>query len=62
MSDQYDMKRQQRFSFTEEEAERINLALDIMKGCTNKDVTPNKFFRTSAVARANRVNKEGSKR
>ncbi|GEK47383.1 hypothetical protein HPA02_16660 [Bisbaumannia pacifica] len=59
MSEQYDMKRQQRVSFSEEEAERINAALDIMKECTGKDVTPNKFIKASTVSRAKAIN-EGS--
>ena len=60
MTEQYEMKRQQRVSFSEEEAERINSALDIMKECTGKDVSPNKFIKASTVARAKTINKGDS--
>ena len=61
MSDQYEMKRQQRLSFTQEEAERINTALDIMKDCTGKDVTPNRLIKASTVARAKEINQRDGK-
>ena len=56
MTDQYKMERQQRVSFTAEEAERINAALDIMKDCTGKDVSVNRLIKAAAVARAKSIN------
>ena len=58
MSKQFDMKRQQRVSFTEEQAEQINTALDIIKRCTGKDVSPNRFIKESTLARAEKINKQ----
>lgn len=55
MSEQFEMKRQQKVAYTTEEAKDINDALDVMKACTGKDVTVNKFIRESTKQRANDV-------
>ncbi|MFT4928244.1 MAG: hypothetical protein ACI8WB_004363 [Phenylobacterium sp.] len=60
MVDQFEMKRQQRVSFTKEQADKINNALNIMKTCTGKDVSPNKFIKASTVARAKTINEQGA--
>ena len=58
MSEQFEMKRQQKVAYTSEEAKSINDALDVMKACTGKDVTVNKFVRESTKQRADDVLKD----
>lgn len=61
MAEQFNMKRQQHVSFTKEAADKINSALDIMKTCTGKDVSPNKFIKASTVERAKIINLQEGK-
>jgi hypothetical protein len=56
MTEQFQMNRQQRVSFTDEQAEKINRALNIMKACTGKNISPNRFIKQSALERAKIIN------
>ncbi|MEY3882668.1 MAG: hypothetical protein RIQ94_3464 [Pseudomonadota bacterium] len=58
MAEQFDMKRQQQISFTAEQAETINNALDFMKNCTGVDVSPNKFIKKSTITKAKSINEK----
>ncbi|MEZ8094514.1 hypothetical protein ACED51_10510 [Photobacterium swingsii] len=56
MEQQYQMARKQRVSFTEQEADQINEALEIIESFGGK-ASPNKFIRQATIARAIEINK-----
>ncbi|MGE8557994.1 hypothetical protein [Acinetobacter sp.] len=51
---QFEMKRTQHVSFTEEEVEVLNQAIDVIDR-HGGSTTPNKFLRKEAIARAEEI-------
>ena len=52
--EQFEMKRIQRVSFTDEEAESLNKAIDVIER-HGGNTTPNKFLKKEAIARAEEI-------
>lgn len=59
MVQQYQMARKQSVSFTDEEADKINTALDIIESFGGK-ARPNKFIRQATIARAKQINEDNN--
>lgn len=58
-SEQYTMKRQQRLSLTQEEADSVNRQLDLMERCTGKRISVNKLIKQATLQKAEQVLEQG---
>lgn len=61
LPDQYLMKREQRISFTPEEADAINSQIDLIERCTGQRVSVNKFIKQATLQKAEKVLDKGRK-
>jgi hypothetical protein len=59
--DQYSMKREQRISFTQEQADAVNSQIDLIKRCTGQRVSVNKFIKQATLQKAEKVLDKGKK-
>ncbi|PYY80199.1 hypothetical protein DNK59_25260 [Pseudomonas sp. TKO26] len=58
-SEQYTMKRQQRLSLTQEEADSVNRQLDLIERCTGKRISVNKLIKQATLQKAEQVLEQG---
>lgn len=58
-SEQYTMKRQQRLSLTQEEADSVNRQLDLMERCTGQRISVNKLIKQATLQKAEQVLEQG---
>lgn len=53
------MKRQQRLSLTQEEADSVNRQLDLIERCTGKRISVNKLIKQATLQKAEQVLEQG---
>lgn len=58
-SEQYTMKRQQRLSLTQEEADSVNCQIDLIERCTGKRISVNKLIKQATLQKAEQVLEQG---
>ncbi|MCH5532397.1 hypothetical protein L6205_25020 [Pseudomonas syringae pv. syringae] len=58
-SEQYTMKRQQRLSLTQEEADSVNRQVDLIERCTGKRISVNKLIKQATLQKAEQVLEQG---
>ena len=58
-SEQYTMKRQQRLSLNQEEADSVNCQIDLIERCTGKRISVNKLIKQATLQKAEQVLEQG---